>query len=83
MEHFGIKNLDELPNASELRYIPLPNGATTPTNEPDPPQLFGENSQAKETDPDPPSPPETVTSETTTELAIEPGAPIEGPKNEE
>jgi segregation and condensation protein B len=87
MEHFGIKNLDELPNASELRYIPLPNGATTPTNEPDPAQLFSENNQAKETDPEPPAeapaPPENVTSETTTEVAVDPGAPIEGPKNEE
>ncbi|MBV9273577.1 MAG: SMC-Scp complex subunit ScpB [Verrucomicrobia bacterium] len=26
MEHFGIKSLDELPNASELRYVPLPDG---------------------------------------------------------
>ena len=97
MEHFGIKNLDELPNASELRFIPLPNGTTTPTNEPDPSQLFSENNQAKEADPEPPAPPETVTSETTTEVAAEPGAPIdlsdlakggdgaksEGPKNEE
>ncbi|MFM8983929.1 MAG: SMC-Scp complex subunit ScpB, partial [Spartobacteria bacterium] len=24
MEHFGLKNLDDLPNASELRKIPLP-----------------------------------------------------------
>jgi hypothetical protein len=24
MEHFGLKNLDDLPNASELRRIPLP-----------------------------------------------------------
>jgi segregation and condensation protein B len=24
MEHFGLKNLDELPNASELREVPLP-----------------------------------------------------------
>ncbi len=23
-EHFGIKNIDELPNAAELRYVPLP-----------------------------------------------------------
>jgi len=24
MEHFGLKDLDDLPNASELRKIPLP-----------------------------------------------------------
>jgi segregation and condensation protein B len=87
MEHFGIKNLDELPNASELRYIPLPNGTTAPINETEPAQLFSENNQAKETDPEPPAeppaPPENVTSETTTEVAVEPGAPIEEPKNEE
>ena len=29
MEHFGLRNLDELPNATELRQIPLPN-ATPP-----------------------------------------------------
>ena len=84
MEHFGIKNLDQLPNASELRYIPLPNGTTAPTSEPEPPQLFSEN-QDKETNAEQPAeaPPENVTSETTTEIAAEPGPPIEGPKNEE
>ena len=24
LDHFGLRNLDELPNAAELRYIPLP-----------------------------------------------------------
>ena len=24
LDHFGLKNLDELPNAAELRHIPLP-----------------------------------------------------------
>jgi segregation and condensation protein B len=28
MEHFGLRNLDELPNASELRQINLPIAAT-------------------------------------------------------
>jgi segregation and condensation protein B len=28
MEHFGLKNLDELPNASELREVSLPTAAT-------------------------------------------------------
>jgi hypothetical protein len=89
--------LDELPNASELRYIPLPNGTTAPINETEPAQLFSENNQAKETEPEAPAPPEHVTSETPTEVAVEPGPPIdlsdlakggdgaksEEPKNEE
>jgi segregation and condensation protein B len=99
MEHFGIKALDELPNASELRYIPLPNGTTAPINEPEAAQLFTENSQAKETDPGPPAEaqPENVTPETSPEVVVEPGTPIdlsdvakgehgaksEGPKKEE
>jgi segregation and condensation protein B len=29
MEHFGLKNLDELPNASELRRVTLPTAAPT------------------------------------------------------
>lgn len=29
LEHFGVKDLDDLPNASELRLVPLP-GAETP-----------------------------------------------------
>jgi segregation and condensation protein B len=33
MEHFGLKNLDDLPNASELRRIQLPT-ATPPAQEP-------------------------------------------------
>jgi segregation and condensation protein B len=43
MEHFGIKNLDELPNASELRYVPLPGGnAEAAAQEPDSRDLFQE-----------------------------------------
>jgi segregation and condensation protein B len=41
MEHFGLKDLDDLPNASELRKIPLPKAeppketpAETPTETP-------------------------------------------------
>ena len=45
LEHFGIKNLDELPNSSELRFVPLPNGTTGPTNEPEPGELFKESPQ--------------------------------------
>jgi segregation and condensation protein B len=29
MEHFGLKNLDELPNASELREVSLPKAVAT------------------------------------------------------
>jgi segregation and condensation protein B len=90
MEHFGIKNLDELPNASELRYVPLPNGTTARTNEPEPGQLFNETNQDetnqdKETNQEPRAEPpaENVTSENVTEVAAEPGSPIEGDKHEE
>ena len=34
MEHFGLKDLDELPNASELRRIPLPTAAPPPEEKP-------------------------------------------------
>jgi segregation and condensation protein B len=34
MEHFGLKNLDELPNASELREISLPKAAAPPERRP-------------------------------------------------
>ncbi|MFA7345069.1 MAG: SMC-Scp complex subunit ScpB [Terrimicrobiaceae bacterium] len=37
MEHFGLKDLDDLPNASELRRIPLP--TATPPPEEKPPEL--------------------------------------------
>jgi segregation and condensation protein B len=59
MEHFGIKSLDELPNASELRFVPLPNGITGPTNEPEPGQLFEESPHEQPAE----TPPETVPSE--------------------
>lgn len=32
-EHFGIKDVDELPNASELRFVPLPEPEPEPENE--------------------------------------------------
>lgn len=56
MEHFGLKNLDDLPNASELRKVPLPKAeppappetpatqespATSPTPEPPPAEEGG------------------------------------------
>ena len=37
MEHFGLKNLDELPNADELRRVALP--TATPLPEEKPPEL--------------------------------------------
>jgi segregation and condensation protein B len=44
MEHFGIKNLDELPNASELRYVPLPDGnAKAAAQRPETRDLFQES----------------------------------------
>jgi segregation and condensation protein B len=36
MEHFGLKDLDDLPNASELRKIPLPKAEPPPTPEESP-----------------------------------------------
>ncbi len=33
LDHFGLRHLDELPNAAELRYIPLPKGMTQGTPE--------------------------------------------------
>lgn len=30
LDHFGLRNLDELPNAAELRHIPLPKAAHEP-----------------------------------------------------
>jgi len=35
MEHFGLRNLDELPNASELRNVALPTANAAPEQEPD------------------------------------------------
>ncbi|MDH4409834.1 MAG: SMC-Scp complex subunit ScpB [Verrucomicrobiales bacterium] len=34
MEHFGVKTLDDLPNASELRLMPLPTAEPEPEPEP-------------------------------------------------
>ena len=31
LDHFGLRHLDELPNAAELRHIPLPKGLPEPT----------------------------------------------------
>jgi segregation and condensation protein B len=29
LDHFGLRSLEELPNAAELRYIPLPQSAAS------------------------------------------------------
>jgi segregation and condensation protein B len=63
MEHFGIKTLDELPNASELRFVPLPNGNTGPTSEPEPAGLFEESGQEQPAE----TPPENVTTDKVSE----------------
>jgi segregation and condensation protein B len=31
LDHFGLRNLDELPNAAELRHIPLPRATPEPS----------------------------------------------------
>jgi len=63
MEHFGLKNLDDLPNASELRKIPLPKAE--PPSEP-----------AKES---PVEPTAEAPQETASEVSVEPATPSEEP----
>jgi segregation and condensation protein B len=63
MEHFGLKNLDDLPNASELRKIPLPKAE--PPAEP-----------AKET---PAEPAAEAPQETASEVPVETATPSEEP----
>jgi segregation and condensation protein B len=63
MEHFGLKNLDDLPNASELRKIPLPKAE--PPAEP-----------AKET---PAEPAAEAPQETASEVPAETATPSEEP----
>ena len=33
LDHFGLRHLDELPNAAELRHIPLPKGLPEPSSQ--------------------------------------------------
>ena len=63
MEHFGLKDLDDLPNASELRKIPLPK-AEPPAEE------------QKET---PPESSVEASPEPATEAPAEPAPPAEEP----
>jgi segregation and condensation protein B len=55
MEHFGLKNLDELPNASELREVALPKAVAPAERHPapsaetsDPPDSKAENNENAE-----------------------------------
>lgn len=51
LDHFGLRHLDELPNAAELRHIPLPKGTPEPGAEegageaPELPGVSGEDSE--------------------------------------
>jgi len=61
MEHFGLKDLDDLPNAGELRRIPLPTAAPAvvepPTGEGTPELPFAGDPPAGETLPEEPPQP--------------------------
>ena len=50
-EHFGIKSIDELPNAAELRFVPLPE----PEPEEDEPENSDEQLALEEPSEDPPA----------------------------
>jgi segregation and condensation protein B len=47
MEHFGLKNLDELPNASELREVTLPKAAAPAERRPAPSAETSDPSDSK------------------------------------
>jgi len=64
MEHFGLKNLDDLPNASELRKIPLPK-AEPPPEAPQEPAVETPAEPAPEQATDNPSASDTAPSSTT------------------
>lgn len=71
MEHFGVKTLDDLPNASELRLVPLP------TAEPEPEPAKAEEPAAAE-----PEAEETPAADPDSEEAVEPGEEIEREEEE-
>jgi segregation and condensation protein B len=55
LDHFGLRNLDELPNAAELRHIPLPTASPEPgtpeasdDSTPDLPGVSEENDESSE-----------------------------------
>jgi segregation and condensation protein B len=64
MEHFGLKDLDDLPNASELRKIPLPK-AEPPPEAPQEPAVETPAEPAPEEAADNPSASDTAPSSTT------------------
>ena len=47
MEHFGLKNLDELPNASELREVSLPKAVASAEHHPAPAVETSDSSNGK------------------------------------
>jgi hypothetical protein len=47
MEHFGLKNLDELPNASELREVSLPKAVASVEHHPAPAVEKSDSSNGK------------------------------------
>lgn len=60
LDHFGLRNLDELPNAAELRHIPLPKASPEPgtpeasdDSTPDLPGVAEENGVSSEVPADP------------------------------
>ena len=94
MEHFGIKTLDELPNASELRFVPLPNGnpsplhsgeaGTGPTNESAGEELFKESAHEQPAEPLPENVAlENPAPENKSEPAAESDTPIDEGVNQE
>lgn len=59
LDHFGLRHLDELPNASELRHIPLPKASPEPEapavsddSTPDLPVVSDENAGSSEAEPE-------------------------------
>lgn len=66
LDHFGLRHLDELPNAAELRHLPLPTAAPAPEETPaagegvHAGELPGISEEALASGEDPPEPLETV-----------------------
>lgn len=50
LDHFGLRHLDELPNAAELRYVPLPTASSSDSEE-----AVETNSEASQQSPEKPS----------------------------
>ena len=69
MEHFGLKHLDDLPNASELRRVQLP-AANTPPEQPT--ETLGEVAPSSPTDPTTPAEPQSEQTEQTADPDSEP-----------